>query len=238
MITKEQKQEIINDLLAKNLPLDLLVEVKDHMEEQINHKMDFENKPFEIAYDEVKKSWEKDLELKITFWLGKKRTNFHINILKQTEHKFLKKSLLYFLPFFITGILINFYDKNWAKQFYYFSYLLISANTIISVLVFFKYYNSTSIREERKISIYQKGALLYFISGIYVIIFNLMSFDNRFEKFYNAVSSIFSGDYSISNFFAILYTNIFIFGWVYGLHCFLQYRNTVIDLKNRINLKL
>ena len=60
MITKEQKQEIINDLLAKNLPLDLLVEVKDHMEEQINHKMDFENKSFEIAYDEVKKSWEKD----------------------------------------------------------------------------------------------------------------------------------------------------------------------------------
>ena len=238
MITKEQKQKIINDLLAKNLPLDLLVEVKDHMEEQINHKMDFENKSFEIAYDEVKKSWEKDLELKITFWLGKKRTNFHINILKQTEHKFLKKSLLYFLPFFITGILINFYDKNWAKQFYYFSYLLISANTIISVLVFFKYYNSTSIREKRKISIYQKGALLYFISGIYVIIFNLMSFDNRFEKFYNAVSSIFSGDYSISNFLAILYTNIFIFGWVYGLHYFLQYRNTVIDLKNRINLKL
>mgnify|MGYP006385598907 FL=1 len=65
-----------------------------------------------------------------------------------------------------------------------------------------------------------------------------MSFDNRFEKFYNAVSSIFSGDYSISNFLAILYTNIFIFGWVYGLHYFLQYRNTVIDLKNRINLKL
>ena len=46
MITKEQKQKIINDLLAKNLPLDLLVEVKDHMEEQINHKMDFENKPY------------------------------------------------------------------------------------------------------------------------------------------------------------------------------------------------
>ena len=38
MITKEQKQKIIYDLLAKNLPLDLLVEIKDHMEEQQNTK--------------------------------------------------------------------------------------------------------------------------------------------------------------------------------------------------------
>ena len=44
MITKEQKQKIIYDLLAKNLPLDLLVEVKDHMEEQLEHKIDIEEK--------------------------------------------------------------------------------------------------------------------------------------------------------------------------------------------------
>jgi hypothetical protein len=40
MITKEQKQKIIYDLLAKNLPLDLLVEIKDHMEEQLESKLE------------------------------------------------------------------------------------------------------------------------------------------------------------------------------------------------------
>lgn len=239
MITHTQKQEIIYDLLAKNLPLDLLLEIKDHMEEQINYKIDFENKSFEIAYCEVKKSWEKDLKMVYTLSFPRKKiTVFHKKIVNKTENGFLKKTLTYFLPFFLIGSIMSYYSKVLGSQFYFTVYVIISIITVTTIVLFYKHYNSTTFREERKISIYQRGTLVYFISGLYVIVFNLLNFENRFEKFYNALSSIISGNYTISNFLAILYTHIFIFGWIYGLHYFLKYRNTVIHLKNRINLKL
>ena len=38
MITPEQNKEITRYLVAKNLPIDLVLEVKDHMIEQIESK--------------------------------------------------------------------------------------------------------------------------------------------------------------------------------------------------------
>ncbi len=59
--------------MAKNLPLDLLVEIKDHMgKSSLEHKIDIEEKSFEAAYEEVKKSWEKDLRMVYAFSLPRK----------------------------------------------------------------------------------------------------------------------------------------------------------------------
>ena len=116
MITKEQKQKIIYDLLAKNLPLDLLVEIKDHMEEQLEHKIDFENKSFEVAYEEVKKSWEKDLRMVYAFRLPRKKiTILHKKINHKTEKEILLKSLKYFLPFLAITLLLSLYSKELTK---------------------------------------------------------------------------------------------------------------------------
>ena len=107
MITKEQKQKIIYDLLAKNLPLDLLIEVKDHMEEQLEHKIDIEEKSFEAAYEEVKKSWEKDLRMVYAFRLPRKKiTILHKKINHKTEKEILLSLIVAtnssFFFFFIT----------------------------------------------------------------------------------------------------------------------------------------
>ena len=60
MITNEQNKEITKYLLSKNLPIDLVLEVKDHMIEQIEN---MENVSFEDAFEEVKLSWKEELKM-------------------------------------------------------------------------------------------------------------------------------------------------------------------------------
>lgn len=239
MITKEQKQEIIYDLMAKNLPLDLLVEVKDHMEEQLEYKIDFENKSFETAYEEVKKSWEKDLKLVYAIKLPiKKITVFQKIIVNKIYNKISKKSFLYFMPFLFLSTILNLLNKNWGKTFHLITYCALSIFTIITIIKYYKYYKSSTNREERKISIYQRGTLAFFISGVYILIFNLLYFENRYDKFYTTLIFLINGSYKEVSYFTILNTYIFILCWILGLQYFLKYKETVNDLKQKINLKL
>ena len=60
MITYEQNKEITKYLLSKNLPIDLVLEVKDHMIEQIEN---MENLTFEEAFEQVKLSWKEELKM-------------------------------------------------------------------------------------------------------------------------------------------------------------------------------
>ena len=55
MITPEQNKEITQYLISKNLPIDLVLEIKDHMIEQIENK---ENLTFEEDFEKVKESWK------------------------------------------------------------------------------------------------------------------------------------------------------------------------------------
>lgn len=56
MITFDENKKIIDYLLSKNLTLDLLVEIEDHFKEQIEYKINAENKSFDAAFFEAKKS--------------------------------------------------------------------------------------------------------------------------------------------------------------------------------------
>ena len=65
MITPEQNKEITQYLVAKNLPIDLVLEVKDHMIEQIES---MENLCFEEAFEQVKTSWKVEFIYKFSFF--------------------------------------------------------------------------------------------------------------------------------------------------------------------------
>jgi hypothetical protein len=64
MITPEQNKEITQYLVAKNLPIDLVLEVKDHMIEQIES---MENLCFEEAFEQVKNFGKKSLFINFHF---------------------------------------------------------------------------------------------------------------------------------------------------------------------------
>ena len=84
MITPEQNKEITQYLVAKNLPIDLVLEVKDHMIEQIES---MENLCFEEAFEQVKTSWKVEFIYKFSFSRLKMLTNYEISIQKENYSK-------------------------------------------------------------------------------------------------------------------------------------------------------
>lgn len=58
MITSNEMNRILRYLTRTGLPLDLQVEVRDHMVEQIETLMEEEKIDFEDAFSNVLKNWE------------------------------------------------------------------------------------------------------------------------------------------------------------------------------------
>ena len=236
MITTEQNKEITRYLVSKNLPIDLVLEVKDHMIEQIES---MENVCFEESFEQVKISWKEELKMVFSFKSPlKKITAFQKRILNKIENEIFIKTIKLFLPFFITSIILTIYNKELSKNVIFIIYLIISLINAFSLIYFYKISRTINLIRKKRISVYQGSSQLFFVGGMYVFIFNLMNFDERFEKFSHSIQSIFNGDFSNISYFPILYTYIFIFGWLIGLFYFLIYRKSISELKQRISLKL
>ena len=135
-------------------------------------------------------------------------------------------------------IMITLYNKELSKTINFIVYLIIAIITVLSMIFYNKTYRTINLIKKKYISIYQGSSQLYFLSGMYVIIFNLLNFDVRFEKFYNSVYSILNWDLDHISLLSLLATYIFIFFWLIGLFYFLNYKKTITELKNRIKLKL
>lgn len=113
-MTWEQRQRLINRLKGRNLPLDLFVEIEDHMSEQIDYKMHFGNKNFDSAFDQTFAEWSSELEMKSVFWAGEKRTKIHRQTINQTQKNLFLRSLKYFvrINFSEFGLVIGIFFKN------------------------------------------------------------------------------------------------------------------------------
>ncbi|WP_435524005.1 hypothetical protein [Chryseobacterium indoltheticum] len=67
MISAEEKMQVENYLISKKLPLDILLEVKDHMISQIEDKIKDDKIDFEEAFSKVELSW-RDNFLLTKYW--------------------------------------------------------------------------------------------------------------------------------------------------------------------------
>ena len=67
MITETQLTEIHNYLLAKKLPIDILIEVNDHFISQISDLQRDENLSFDEAFEKVKENWKEEIT---SYWKG------------------------------------------------------------------------------------------------------------------------------------------------------------------------
>ena len=63
MITEPQLTEIRNYLLSKKLSIDILMEVEDHLVDQIENLQSSEKLSFADAFDKAKLEWKKDLSV-------------------------------------------------------------------------------------------------------------------------------------------------------------------------------
>lgn len=112
MITPEQNKEITRYLVSKNLPIDLVLEVKDHMIEQIES---MENLNFNEAFEQVKISWKVEFIYKFSFSRLKMLTNYEISIQQENYSKIFLKTLCYFTPLFIVTLLLAYYNAHLYK---------------------------------------------------------------------------------------------------------------------------
>ena len=235
MITPEQNKEITQYLVAKNLPIDLVLEVKDHMIEQIES---MENLYFNEAFEQVKISWKEELKMVFSFRLGfiHRITQFQNNVGGKINKNFFLNSLYLMLVFvFITFIL----GRNNFKIFEIimnYTYYTCIGSTFFLFLLNFKISKSALFVTLPKINIYQKGTNQLFFGGIYILLFNILLTD----KTKNLISTykLFNLEFSFKTFAASIYSYGYLWMWLFGLLYFLAYKKSIKELQNRVNLKL
>lgn len=235
MITPEQNKTITTYLLSKNLPIDLVLEIKDHMIEQIENK---ENLTFEEAFEKVKISWKEELKMVYTFRLGfiHRITQFQNNIGGKINKNFFLISLYLMSIFvFITFIFARINIKIFEIVMLYTYYSCI-AITLLLFILNFKILKSTFFVTLPKINIYQKGTTQLLIGGIYILIFNNLLF-NRSE-FLHGTYKLFNLEFTLKNISETLLNYLYLWMWLFGLLYFLSYKKSIKELQNRINLKL
>ncbi len=233
MITPEQNKEITQYLVAKNLPIDLVLEVKDHMIEQIES---MENLCFEEAFEQVKISWKVEFIYKFSFSRLKMLTNYEISIQKENYSKIFLKTFCYFTPLLIITLLLAYYNTSLYKftieTVYYFC--VIVTGTLL--LINFKIQKTTFNTYSKRISVYQKGASNFLVGGLFILIYNVFIPNN--DKNLVAIHKLLNFEISFKILFHLLATYVYIIWWLFGLLYFLAYKKSIKELQNRVNLKL
>ena len=235
MITPEQNKTITTYLQSKNLPIDLVLEIKDHMIEQIENK---ENLTFEEAFEKVKESWKEELKMVYTFRLGfiYRITQFQNNIGGKINKNFFLISLYLMSIFvFITFILARINIKIFEIVMLYTYYSCIAITLLVFILNF-KILKSTFFVTLPKINIYQKGSGILFSGGTQILLFNILLFDKI--KYFYSTYMLFNLEFSLRNFAETFINYLYLWMWLFGLLYFLAYKKSIKELQNRINLKL
>ena len=108
MITEPQLTEIRNYLLAKKLPIDILIEVNDHFVSQILDIQREENLGFEEAFEKTKLSWDKELKPYYKGdWDLQDKSKLLRTLNKNNFYSLAKKSLAYTLSIIALLIILS-----------------------------------------------------------------------------------------------------------------------------------
>jgi hypothetical protein len=239
MIMPEENTELGEFLKGKNLPLDLKVEILDHISEQINFKMVVESKDFPVAFAEIKQSWKEDLLMKKTFFGKESRTKIHRKTVNKIDIEILKKSGFYFAIYFILNTAFIFYDKTISSNFIFGVYSIMTFIFLILVIFKNKIFKTTFNSERRKISYLQQGTAVFTVAGIFIPIYVLYDFDIKFASYYSSIFNLINyGGITITLFVTFFMVNVYALGWIYGFLYFLEYKKSLKMLEQKINFKL
>ncbi|WP_294263340.1 hypothetical protein [uncultured Chryseobacterium sp.] len=184
MITTEQEQQVTDYLIFHRLPLDILLEVKDHMISQVADIQAEENMSFEEAFHKTQKLWESEFKLtSYSFFYKEPIPVILKKIVKEKYFDLFKKSLLLGLASFTVNLLLVYFSADheiYNDLFRFcnslivmvpFSYWALSKNIRRYMKKDFKY------REKSFFTIYQRNFGMLCICGN--IIFQLIIRDDK-----------------------------------------------------------
>ncbi|WP_431610483.1 hypothetical protein [Chryseobacterium sp. 'Rf worker isolate 10'] len=158
MITEEQENKITDYLVAQELSLDILVEIRDHMISQISDIQFNENINFEEAFLKVKESWNGEfIMVNYLFFYPTKIPLIAKGIIQEKYSVLFKKSLIVGVLAFAVNLLLIFISGN-QKQYDLFFKLLNGSFVLATILIWILNYK---IWKYIKADFKYKGKSLY-----------------------------------------------------------------------------
>ena len=140
MITKEQNIEITKFLLSKKLPIDLLLEVKDHFVSQINDLQREENLDFAEAFEKTKLKWDYEFILvRKNFFTSKKIPKIIYDINRIQNINTFKKSFYIVISYMILQFcLAKLLNEDFYISVISIAFIIISIYPIRMILLYIK----------------------------------------------------------------------------------------------------
>lgn len=113
MFSKEHEQEITDYLIFHRLPLDILVEVKDHMISQVTDIQIEENIDFDEAFLKTKKLWGNEFKMtRYSIFYNEQIPVIVKRIAKVKYRSIFKKSLIFGLASFTVNLLLIYFSTD------------------------------------------------------------------------------------------------------------------------------
>jgi hypothetical protein len=113
MMTEAQEDQITDYLIFQKLPVDILLEVKDHMISQVLDIQLNQNLSFDDAFVKTKRLWENEFKMvSYLFFYPVKIPLIAKKIIKERYNNLLKKSLFIGLLFFGINLLLVYSSKT------------------------------------------------------------------------------------------------------------------------------
>jgi hypothetical protein len=175
MITKEQEQQIIDYLIFHKLPVDILLEIKDHMTSQVSDIQIQERLNFDEALLKTQKLWEGEFKMThYSLFFKEEITMIVKKIVKEKYNAIVKKALLLGIFSFAINLSLIFLSAD-QEMYSDFSRLYNSCFVLIPFLV---WVFNAKMRKYVKHDFKYKGRLFYTIYqynlGLFIVCVNVM----------------------------------------------------------------
>ena len=228
MISPAEKIQIRSFLLSKKLPIDILLEVQDHFEDQVDTLREEKDMLFQEAFLLTQTSWAPDLRLvKKSFFSFGRVPNIVKEIQKKTQEKLIMKSSVISVILLFSQLLTA---RLMVHEYYLlinmFIYLLIGLLILEMTLV---YIFSKMDKKRTRAELYFNNQLLniflfYIILGMFGVFTKLPT--NFFKVIYDSVNGI--NEFSVNYFYAALVSTLFERGVTFYLYFMLKDRSRSI----------
>ena len=237
-MTESQLTEIRNYLLSKKLPIDILIEVNDHIVSQISDLQREENLSFKDAFEKTKNEWKYELKLRFNLLSFNYTTKFENKIIQKFITTVLLKSLgLLVLLFVLNTIIFKNFNKDFSENYLLTLFWLGFTLSIVLIIMNYKLIKSCNSNYQKRVSIYQNYFVRFLNSGFVIIVINIFIFNNQFEKIFEAHEKILNMDFSNINKHYIV-SNIFILFLFTGIFNLMEYKKVYKKLSTHLKISL
>lgn len=158
MINLEEEKQIDDYLILNRLPLDILLEVRDHMISQISHIQVREGLSFDEAFSKTKIAWEGEFKMtKYSIFFSEEIPIIFKKIIRTNNYRILRRALLIALFSFVVNLLLIYFSPNEETYKVFFKI----QNGLFIIIPVFLLSTNYRIWKYIKVDFKYKGKILY-----------------------------------------------------------------------------